>query len=353
VITLKNNSKGIIEKELFGYTKEEIPVYQYTLVNKNGLMIKILNYGGIITNFFVPDKYGKFYDIVLGFDTLEEYEKLNSNYFFGAIIGRYANRIANGRFTIDGISYQLALNDGDFPNSLHGGVKGFHTKVFKVIPLKTSDGPSLILKYLSHDGEEGYPGNLDVSIKYTLNNKNELIVEFFAETDKPTIVNLTQHSYFNLSGDGDILNHRLQINSEYITPVNKYLIPTGEFKEVKNTMYDFNSPKVLKNLLTKNFEYDINYVLKKSKDNLTFAAKLESLDTDISMEIYTTKPGLQLYTGNYLNNVKGKYGKIYKKHYGICLEPQFFPDSPNQKNFPDVVLYKDKTYNHKIIYKFS
>lgn len=351
VMILKNNSTGIIEKELYGYTTEKIPVYQYTLLNKNGLMIKILNYGGIITNFWVPDNSGTFHDIVLGFDSLEEYEKFNSNYFFGAIIGRYANRIANGRFTIDGISYQLALNDGNFPNSLHGGIKGFHTRVFKSIPLSTPIGPSLILKYLSHDGEEGYPGNLDVSIKYTLNNENELIIEFFAITDKPTIVNLTQHSYFNLSGDGDIYNHRLQINSDYITPVNNFLVPTGEIKQTEGTIYDFRAPKILGELLTKNYEYDINYVLNKSKNDLSFAAKLESLDTGISMEIFTTKPGFQLYTGNYLNGLIGKFGKIYNKHFGICLEPQFFPDSPNQEKFPNVILYPKEIYNHKIIYR--
>jgi len=219
--------------------------------------------------------------------------------------------------------------------------------------LKTPDGPSLILNYLSPDGEEGFPGNLNVEVRYILTNKNEFIVEFKAITDKPTIVNLTQHSYFNLSGSGNISNHKLQINSDFITPVNEKLIPTGEFKPVKNTEYDFKNPKILGKLLSQNYGYDINYVLNKTENELKFAAKLESLDTGISMEIFTTKPGLQLYTGNYLNGIVGKLGLKYDKFSGICLEPQFFPDSPNIKNFPKVVLYPNKIYKHKIIYKFK
>ncbi|MDK2886224.1 MAG: aldose 1-epimerase [Thermosipho sp. (in: thermotogales)] len=350
---MKGHLTGIIEKELYGYTKDDVPVFQYSLTNKNSLTVKIINYGGIITNLWVPDKSGTFHDVVLGFNTLEEYEKFNSNYFFGAIIGRYANRISNGRFSIDGNTYQLSINEEKYHNTLHGGFKGFHTRIFKAYPLKTPDGPSLILNYLSPDGEEGFPGNLNVEVRYILTNKNEFIVEFKAITDKPTIVNLTQHSYFNLSGSGNISNHKLQINSDFITPVNEKLIPTGEFKPVKNTEYDFKNPKILGKLLSQNYGYDINYVLNKTENELKFAAKLESLDTGISMEIFTTKPGLQLYTGNYLNGIVGKLGLKYDKFSGICLEPQFFPDSPNIKNFPKVVLYPNKIYKHKIIYKFK
>ncbi|SHH32892.1 aldose epimerase family protein [Thermosipho atlanticus] len=350
---MNKHTFGKVKKEFYGKTSKGISIFQYSLINAQGLIVKIINYGGIITNILIPNKFGKYQDIVLGFDTIEEYEKYNSKYFFGAIVGRYANRIAYGRFTIKGITYQLQLNDNGRPNSLHGGINGFHTKVFKASSHLTPEGPKLILKYRSPDGEEGFPGNLDIMTIYQLTNNNELSIDFYATTDKPTIVNFTQHSYFNLSGIGNIYNHLLQINANFYTPLNENLIPTGEIQSVKNTIYDFTTPIKLEEILKKkNYEYDINFVLNTSKHQPSLAARLQSLETGITLELYTTLPGLQLYTGNYLDNVKGKYGTIYKKHFGICLEPQFFPDSPNHPNFPNTILEPNEFFHHKIVYKF-
>jgi aldose 1-epimerase len=337
---------GKITKELFGKTQIETPVFQYTLENKNGMIVKALNFGGIITNIWVKDKFGKYVDVVLGFDNLEEYEKLNHKYYFGAVIGRYANRIKNGQFKIDDTIYQLALNDGK--NSLHGGIGGFHTKIFKTSTEITPYGPKLKLKYLSHDGEEGFPGNLLVNVIYTLTNNNELIIEYIAQTDKPTVVNLTQHSYFNLSGKGCIYDHKIQINADLYTPVDENLVPTGEIVPVENTPYDFKQPKNLGKMLEK-IDYDVNFVLNKSK----IAAVVSSLETGIKLEVSTTKPGIQLYTGNFLDNIIGKSGNVYKKHSGLCLETQYFPDSPNKKNFPNVILKKGDIYYHKTTFKFT
>ena len=268
-----------IEKEFFGTTSEGIPVHQYTLINKNSAMVKIITYGAIVRELWVPDRTGTLSDVVLGFDTLQEYEEKNPNYFFGAIVGRYANRIAYGRFSIDGVTYQLALNDGDRPNALHGGVKGFYTRVFKAIPMKTPRGPSLVLKHFSHDGEEGYPGNLDLTVIYTLTNENELKIEYRATTDKPTVVNLTHHSYFNLSGEGTILDHDLMINADRYTPVDENLIPTGEIAPVEGTPYDLRSFRKLGDAIeplktspTKGF--DINYILNGEDGKLKLAAVL-------------------------------------------------------------------------------
>ncbi|PLV59029.1 aldose epimerase family protein [Thermotoga sp. KOL6] len=346
-----------IEKELFGSTSEGTPVYQYTLINKKGSIAKIITYGAILRELWVPDKSGTLSDVVLGFDTLQEYEKKNSHYFFGAIVGRYANRISRGRFSIDGVTYQLALNDGDRPNALHGGVKGFYTRIFKAIPMKTPNGPSLVLKYLSHDGEEGYPGNLDLTIVYTLTNSNELKIEYTATTDKPTIVNLTHHSYFNLSGEGTILDHELSVNAYHYTPVDENLIPTGEIVPVENTPYDLREAKnlgeaidPLKTSLTKGF--DTNFVLNGKCGELKLAAVLKDRKSGRKMEVYTTEPGLQLYTGNFLD-VKGKCGRYYSSYSGVCLEAQHFPDSPNHSNFPSTLLYPGKVYHQITVYKFD
>ncbi len=344
-----------IERSFYGITEEGIPVDQYTLINKNGLIIKIITYGATITELWVPDRNGVLGDIVLGFDTLCEYENPNNPYL-GCIVGRYANRIAKGRFNIDGISYQLALNNGE--NSLHGGIKGFHRKVFKAIPMKLPSGPALRLKYLSHDGEEGYPGNLDISVTYILSNNNELVIEYIATTDKPTIINLTNHSYFNLLGEGsyDILDHELAILADSYTPVDNNLIPTGEIVPVENTPLDFRTPRKIgeriKELKYPPFNgYDHNFVLRNQKGELSLCATVYEPKSGRLMEVYTTQPGVQLYTGNWLN-IKGKGGKYYREHFGFCLETQHYPDSPNHPNFPNVILRPQEIYKEITIYKF-
>nr|WP_322785257.1 aldose epimerase family protein [Pseudothermotoga thermarum] len=347
----------LIQKNLFGLSSKGKSVYQYTLSSESGLVCKILNYGGTIKELWIPDKNGKLIDVVLGFDTLEEYEKFNSSYFFGSIIGRYANRIANGRFQIDNKIYQLPLNDGDRPNTLHGGLNGFHSAVFDAAFEETNSKQAvLVLKYKSSDGEEGFPGNLDVTVTYTLADL-QLVVEYFATTDKPTVVNMTQHSYFNLSAKDTILDHYLVINGDFYTPVDENLIPTGEIKPVEGTALDFRKPRKISDGISQILQegflgYDHNFVIKGKVGELRFAAALFEESTGICMEVYTTQPGLQLYTGNYLSNVRGKHGRIYNRYAGLCLETQNFPDAPNHENFPSALLLPGQVYHHKTIYKF-
>jgi len=357
------NIYGSVEQRLFGYTREGIPVHEYTLINKNGLMMKVLSLGGIVRELWVPDKNGRLVDVVLGYNSIEEYER-NPGYL-GAIIGRFANRIAYGRFQIDGITYQLALNDGGGkrPNALHGGVKGFDKKVWKTFAEVTPEGPKVILKLHSHDGEEGYPGNLNVTVIYTLTNENEWKIEYFATTDKPTIVNLTQHTYFNLNGEGKIYDHWVLIRAEKYTSVNENLIPTGEIAPVEGTPYDLRRQIRLEEAIARLMSeypnlkgFDINYVLFESEGNSEkferFAGVVESEKSGIRMEIYTTQPGLQFYTGNYLQGFQGKYCQIYDEHTGFCLETQHFPDSPNHENFPKTVLRPGDKYYHVTRFKF-
>ncbi|MEJ5258306.1 MAG: aldose epimerase family protein [Fervidobacterium sp.] len=350
---------GNIQKEFFGYTKEGIPVYEYILINRNNMIMNVLNYGGIVRELWIPIKDGQFVDVVLGYDTLEEYEK-NPGYL-GAIVGRYANRIASGRFTVDGVQYQLALNDGGGKrsNALHGGWKGFDKKVWNATTEITPEGSKLILKYTSHDGEEGYPGNLETTVVYTLTNDNEWKIEYTARTDKPTIVNLTQHTYFNLSGKGKIYNHKIQVYAEKFTPVNENLIPTGEIKPVEGTGYDLRNEALIGEAISKLENqgingFDINYVLSERNDKvLKHAASVFSPESKVRIEVYTTQPGLQFYTGNYLLGWWGKRGNVYDKHTGFCLETQHFPDSPNHENFPPTVLRPGEVYYHTTIFKFK
>jgi|YelNatPaOPRAMG01_1025707.scaffolds.fasta_scaffold00073_28 aldose 1-epimerase len=344
---------GNIEKILWGITKQGIPVYQYILTNKNNLIMKVITYGATVIELWVPDKNGILEDIVLGFDTLGDYESDN-NPFFGCIVGRYANRISKGSFMIDGIKYQLALNDGN--NHLHGGLNGFHRVVFTAIPMLTPYGPAIRFKYKSHDGEEGYPGNLDLNIIYYLTNENEFKIEYFAVTDKPTIVNLTNHSYFNLAGNGDILNHELWIDADNYTEVDDELIPTGKILPVKDTPLDFTKPRKIGERIDKllNFVakgYDHNFVLNKRVGEFKLVAKLREEKSGRIMEVYTTEPGIQLYTGNYLN-IKGKNGKYYGKYSGLCLETQHYPDSPNHPEFPSVMLKPGEIFHSITSYKF-
>lgn len=330
-----------IDRELYGKVNDQ-NVYLYTLTNLNNMQVKITNYGGIITSILVPDKDGDFRDVVLGYDSLSSY--LEGHPYFGCIVGRYANRIADAKFTLEGRVYRLAANNGD--NSLHGGIEGFDKKIWKVKKIMTSDSISLEMSYVSPDGEEGFPGNLSVKVRYTLNNKNKLSICYEAETDKTTIVNLTNHSYFNLDGAGnsDILDHTLYINADKYTPVDETLIPTGELKEVDGPM-DFRTPKKV----GRDYEqveggYDHNYVLNNS-GKMDLAAELYSENSGIALKVYTSAPGLQLYTGNFLDGSNvGKGNKAYMKNYGLCLETQAFPDSPNKPEFTDVVLRPGEIY---------
>ena len=326
-------------------------VRQYTLQNASGMVVRVLNYGGYVTNIIVPDRQGNKGDVVLGFDSLAGYLQ-TGNPYMGCIVGRYANRIAKGQFILDGKTYKLAgNNDG---NALHGGLKGFDKVIWAVQPEGDS---SLLLSYTSKDGEEGYPGNLQVSVKYTLTTDNALRIDYNATTDKATPVNLTNHSYFNLSSgkDSTILGHTLMINADKYTAVDQKLIPTGELPAVKGTAMDFTKPAVIGTDIAKVAGgYDHNWVLNKNGDSLSLAATLFHDSTGRFMEVFTTQPGVQCYTGNFLNGtLTGKGGMKYVKHAGLCLETQHFPDSPNRPAFPNTILKPGEKYQQTTIYKFS
>lgn len=357
VKTGNNGSKGKVEmnihKEIFGKTLDGKEVELYTLNNENGVELEIMTYGAAIVSLKVPDKDGQIDDIVLGYDNLKDY--IDNSPYFGATIGRYANRIKRGQFTLNGVKYQLTINDGR--NHLHGGVKGFDKVFWEANSFKESDGVGVKLTYHSKDGEEGYPGNLTASVTYTLTNNNELKMEYEATTDKPTIVNLTNHSYFNLAGQGigNILSHKLMINADSFTPVDDELIPTGEIKTVKETPMDFTSPIAIGERIDEvKGGYDHNFVLNSENNSLSLAAQVYEPTSGRVMEIYTTQPGIQFYSGNFLDGtITGKQERIYKKHYAFCLEPQHFPDSPNHPNFPSVVLNPGEKYLQQSVYVFS
>lgn len=341
-----------IKQEKYGTTADSQDVSLYTLTNGT-VTLKITNYGGIITELWIPDKKGVKNDVVLGFDNLQGYETRHP--YFGCIVGRYANRIAKGRFTLDGVGYTLAVNNG--PNHLHGGIKGFDRAVWKAEPIAGTDSVSLKLSYLSKDGEEGYPGNLNVTVVYTLMKTNEFSVSYKATTDKPTVVNLSQHSYFNLAGagSGDVLGHLMMINADRYTPVDSTLIPTGELRPAQGTPMDFRTPMAIGSRI-KDVPggYDHNYVLNRTGKNLSLAAKVVEPTTGRAMEVWTTEPGVQFYTGNFLDgSVTGKGGKKYQRHFGFCLETQHYPDSPNHPEFPSVVLRPGETYTQLTVYEFS
>jgi aldose 1-epimerase len=347
-----------VKKEPFGKTPDGRQVELYTLTNANGLKARIITYGAILVSLEVPDRNGNFDDIVLGYDTLDEYIK--NNPYFGAIVGRYGNRIGKARFTLNGVEYKLAANDGK--NHLHGGIKGFDKVVWNAETIKHEDCVALKLTYLSKDGEEGYPGSLSCTVIYDLTNKDELKIIYEAETDKPTPINLTHHSYFNLAGQGsrDILDHGLMLNADRFTPVDEGLIPTGELRSVKGTPMDFTRPMAIGARINDNYEqlrfgkgYDHNWVLSKTGDSLTLAARVLEPTTGRVMEIYTTEPGIQFYSGNFLDGSNvGKGGKVYKHRYAFCLETQHFPDSPNKPNFPSVILKPGEIYKHLTVHKF-
>lgn len=333
----------------------------YTFKNKSGMQVKITNYGAIVTAILVPDRDGKLGDVTLGYDRVEDYINAVDKPYFGAIVGRYGNRIAKGEFTIDGETYSLATNNG--PNHLHGGVIGFDKVVWDAELVGGEGWSGLALSYLAKDKEEGYPGNLSIKVTYKLTDANELIVDYLATTDKATPVNLTQHSYFNLKGEGegDILDHELMINAAKYTPVDSTLIPTGELKAVANTPFDFTVAKSIGRDIGMKDEqlefglgFDHNFVLDREGDGLSLAARVHEPTSGRVMEITTTEPGIQFYCGNFLDGrLKGKSGKPYVHRGGFCLETQHYPDSPNQKNFPTTILKPGDEYRTTTVFKFS
>jgi len=353
----ETKSAGGITKQAWGHTKEGTQVELFTLRNSKGAEAKISNYGGLVISLVVPDKNGHLGDVVLGYDSIEGY--LKSTPYFGALVGRYGNRIAKGKFTLDGQTYSLATNNG--PNALHGGLKGFDKVVWEPHIKTTPDGPALVLHYVSKDGEEGYPGNLDVTATYRLTEDNALRLDYTATTDKDTVVNLTQHSYFNLAGKGDILNHIVMINADKFVPVDSTLIPTGELKPVEGTPFDFRKPTSIGARINDKDEqikfgggYDHCWVLNKPMGQLGVAARVYEPTTGRVLEVITDEPGLQFYTGNFLDgSITGKKGWNYKYRNALCMEPEHYPDSPNQPQFPSVVLKPGQTYKNTIIYKFS
>jgi len=326
-------------------------VTQYTLTNANGMVLKLINYGGTVTDLLVPDKNGQPGNVVLGYDSLGGFLQSNNPYF-GCLVGRYANRIANAKFTLDGKTYMLAANNNG--NSLHGGIKGFDKVIWNAEPLGDT---SVKLTYFSKDGEEGYPGNLQAEVIYTLTADNALKIEYTATTDKATPVNLTNHCYFNLSGgtDSTILDHELMLKADKYTKVNENLIPTGENPPVSGTPMDFTSAKkVGRDIAQVPGGYDHNWVLNKSGNDLELAATLYHAASGRFMEVFTTEPGVQFYSGNFLDGtLKGRDGINYVKHAGLCLETQHFPDSPNQPAFPNTILKPGEKYHQVTIYKFS
>ena len=344
----------------FGKTTDGQSVELYTLRNRRGMEARITNYGGIVVSLTTPDRNGKLADVVLGYNDLDTYMKPPFPYF-GAIIGRYGNRIAKGRFTLNGVEYKLAINNGE--NSLHGGIKGFDKQVWTASERKTANGPALVLSYLSKDGEEGYPGNLRTTVVYTLTNNNELRIDYTATTDKDTVLNLTHHSYFNLAGEGngDILKHNLVLRADSFIPTDAGSIPTGEIRNVAGTPFDFRKANTIGERINNDDEqlklgngYDHTWVIDGRVGTLRQAAVVYERTTGREMEVWTTEPGVQFYTGNFLDAaIIGKSGKPYPRRSGFCLETQHYPDSPNRPNFPTTTLRKGATYHSTTIYRFS
>ncbi len=342
-----------------GTVPDQGTAYLYTLTNTNGMEVRMTNYGGIVMSLLTPDATGAFADITLGYPGLDGYFDNNPN--FGCLVGRFGNRIAKGRFTLDGQEYSLAVNNG--PNHLHGGILGFSKKLWDAKAVDREDAVGLKLTYVSVDGEEGYPGSLQTTVHYWLTNANELEIVYEAVTDQATPVNLTFHGYFNLDGEGegDILDHELMINAAKYTPVDETLIPTGELAPVANTPLDFTTPVAIGARIDADHEqirygggYDHNYVLNSQDGSLALAARVYAPESGRVMEVYTTQPGIQFYSGNFLDGtITGKAGKVYQRRYGFCLETQHYPDSPNQPGFPSCILKPGETYLQKTVYRFT
>jgi aldose 1-epimerase len=353
-------AKSTMKKQSFGKTSDGRPADLYTLTNQKGMEVAITNFGGIVVSLKVPDRTGKFDDVVLGYDSLDGY--LTNKAFFGAVIGRYGNRIAHGKFTLNGQTYTLPKNDGD--NTLHSGPEGFNKKLWTAKDVSSAKGQALELTYLSPDGEEGFPGNLNAKVVYTLNDQNELTIAYSATTDKETVVNLTNHSYFNLAGQGmgDILSHELMIKGDHITAVDETLIPTGELRPVKGTPFDFTHATAIGARINQDDPqlklgkgYDHNWVLNDhgSRSPVLVAEAYEAKSGRV-LQVLSTEPGVQFYSGNFLDGtIQGKGGKVYNYRYGFCLETQHFPDSPNHPKFPSTTLKPGQTYSTTTVFKFS
>ena len=346
-----------MKKERYGTTREGQQVDVYTLANDSGMRVRILTYGCIIDRLEVPDRTGRGANVVLGLDTLDSYAERSPH--FGAIAGRFANRIAKGRITIDGTTYQLDVNNG--PNTLHGGRKSFHKLVWQGEP---GEGEALILSHLSPDGDQGFPGNLSVECRYSLGTQNELRIDYDATTDKPTVINLTNHSYFNLAGEGsgDVLAHVVSIEADHVTPTDAIQIPTGEIRPVRGTPYDFTSPTAIGARIRMADEqlllargYDLNWVLRKPAGaDPRLAARAHDPSTGRILEVLTDQPGIQLYTGNGLNgSLVGPSGRAYRQSDGFCFETQAFPDAPNQPNFPSALLRPGERFRSTTIFRFT
>jgi aldose 1-epimerase len=351
----KEGSAVTVKKSSFGKTPNGTEVDLYTLSNGR-VTAKVITYGAILTELDAPDKKGETADVVLGFDDLKSY--VAGHPYFGATVGRVANRIAKGKFTLDGKEYKVATNNG--PNHLHGGLKGFDKVVWKAEAVQAKDGAGVRFRYHSPDGEEGYPGNLDVSVTYTLTDDNALRIDYEAKTDKATPINLTNHTYFNLAGagKGDILGHELMLAADKYTPADETLIPTGKIEPVKGTPFDFTTAKPigkdLKEVKGNPVGYDVNFVLRSGDDKKpALGARVVEPKSGRVLEMWTTEPGVQFYTGNFLDGKQEGKGGVYKQYYGFCLEAQHFPDSINQPAFPSVLLKPGQTYRQTTIYKFS
>jgi len=341
-----------VSKKVWGIDKQGKDVFLYTLSNANNQSVSITNYGGIITSWLVPNDNSKIIDIVLGKDSFEDY--LDNPSYMGCLVGRVANRIKNGQFTLNAKKYKLALNDGE--NHNHGGVNGFNKVVWDSESFENKIDCGVILRYLSPDGEENYPGNLQVKVTYTFTNNNELVIHYQAETDKPTVINLTNHTYFNLKGEdnGNALDTFLKINSFEYTETNIQYIPTGRILPLKNTFFDFTEFRKIGQYIAEIANgYNVNYVLKNQTDLAIQAAIAVDEETGLTLEVFTTEPGLQLYTAGYMQNEKGKKGKYYDKYAGFCLETQHFPDSPNQLHFPYIILNPTEKFESKTVYKLT
>ena len=348
----------MVKKEAFGTMPDGRTVELYTLTNTHGIEIRVMTYGAIIVSVSTPDKGGHFAVITLGFDTLDRY--LDKNPFFGALAGRYANRIGNARFTLDGREYTLAKNDG--PNSLHGGLKGFDKVLWEGQSFQKSAEAGVILKHTSPDGDQGFPGTLQATVTYTLNDRNEFSLDYRATTDKPTPINLTNHSYFNLSGEGsgNILGEEMMLNADHFTPVDATLIPTGKIESVKGTPLDFTRPTAIGARINDNFEqlvfgkgYDHNFVINRHGPGLALAARVYDPKSGRVLEVDTTQPGVQFYTGNFLDGVHGSHGHVYNRRDAFCLETQHYPDSPNKPGFPSSILKPGETYHETTVWKFA
>ncbi|MBI1754129.1 MAG: galactose mutarotase [Acidobacteria bacterium] len=352
----------------FGTTKDGVPVQLYTLTNRNGLQVEITNYGATVVRLLVPDRAGKVDDVALGFPSLDGYTSeafRKSNPYFGAIVGRFGNRIAHASFSLQGKSYQLAANNtpGGLPCSLHGGVKGFDQVVWEAKQVKRKGADCLQMSYVSKNGEEGYPGNLRVTVSFSLTPDNGLKIQYRATTDQATPVNLTHHGYFNLKGEGngDILGHQLTLQASRFTPVDKGLIPTGELRSVKGGPFDFLAPHAIGERISAQDEqlgfgqgYDHNWVLDRQKRGLALAATVDEPASGRRMEVFTTEPGIQFYAGNFLDGtLVGKAGQAYPRRSGFCLETQHYPDSPNQPLFPSTILWPGRVYRSETVYRFS